>query len=272
MKLQPTNYSFAGQLLLCAIVGAISTIALAADDEALTVDASVRNAVGPVGSSPPRSPLKRAQFKLELPLRPNAPYTEIDSLYEPLGNGLWGVMSTLKRPNGSGAQQLVTVCGMFEALAATSTSLSTTLTGIMPIGKLFVPFGMKKSFAADSLARITKLDVDPLALCQPAAGSSFDYAVQIETQYALSPGTTASSKMNAVTLKGRCEASQRMPATGLHGGLRGDYIEVTCSGSNDAGKPLSRKFAYLVDSALYLLLETKSDANFYKYTVLNVEY
>ena len=271
MKLHSINYRFSSLLLLCTVAGAISTIALAGDDEPLAVDASIRNAVGQVEASLPKSPLKRAQFKMELPLRPNAPNTEIDSLYEPLGNGLWGVMSTLRRPNGTGAQQLVTVCGMFDALAATSTNLSTNLTGIMPIGKIFVPFGMKKSFAADSLARITKFDVDPVALCQPVAGSSFDYAVQTEVQYTVSPGPTASPKTTVVTLKGQCEASQRMPAIGLLGGLRGDYIEVTCSGSNDAGRPLSRKFAYLVDSALYLLLETKSDANSFKYTLLNVD-
>jgi len=181
-------------------------------------------------------------------------------------------MSTLKRPNGTGAQQLITVCGMFDALAATSTNLSTNLTGIMPIGKIFVPFGMKKSFAADSLARITKFDVDPVVLCQPVAGSSFDYAVQSEVQYSVSPGPAASPKTTVVTLRGRCEASQRMPATGLLAGLRGDYIEVTCSSSNDTGRPLSRKLAYLVDSAFYLLLETKSDATSFKYTLLNVEY
>jgi len=33
-----------------------------------------------------------------------------------------------------------------------------------------------------------------------------------------------------------------------------------------------RRYAYLSDSALYLLLETKSDANQFRYTVLSVEY
>jgi hypothetical protein len=209
---------------------------------------------------------------MELTSRPNAQPSEVESRYERVGDGLWGVMSTLKRPNGTGAQQLVSVCGMFEALAGTSTNATIDQTTIIPIGKAFVPFGMKTSFVTDSVARLSKLNVEPSGVCAPAPGAPFGYTTQTETQYKVSPGLGTSAKTVSVTIKGRCEVSDKMPANTLHRALRGEYLEVVCTGTNDAGKPLSRKFAYLIDSAFYVLLESKSEANQFKYTLADVEY
>jgi hypothetical protein len=274
VKSLTTAMSFAVRAVFVTVVLTMATIARAADDgtTALTVDASVQRAVASIGSSQPKFPLKRAKFSMEFPSRPNAQLSELESRYEPLGDGLWGVMSTLKRSNGAGAQQVVTMCGMFDALAATSANASIDQTMAIPIGKVFVPMGMKTNFVTDSVTRMSNITVDAKALCAPAAGSSFDYATQTETQYKVSPGFGGSPKTISVTIKGRCEASQKMPATALHSSLRGDYLAVMCSGTNDSGKLLARKFAYLLDSTIYILLETKSETSQFKYTVLDVEY
>lgn len=235
----------------------------------LTVEPSVRE-VASTGAPQPKSPLKRAKFSMETTARPNAQAWEVESRYQRIGDGIWGVTSTLKRSGGTGAQQLVSVCGMFEALAVGSSNATIDQSTVIPMGKIFVPFGMKTSFATESVARLSKLKVEPNGLCAPAPGASFAYTTQTETQYKVSPGL--GMKTVSVTINGRCEVSDRMPATALHPTLRGEYLEVRCSGTNDAGKPLSRKYAYLIDSAFYILLETKSEANQFRYTVADIEY
>jgi hypothetical protein len=278
MNLKSRLNVIAAVLLVISIAITLPAAGQVTNDEqlVLTVEPSVRN-VASTGAPQPKSPLKRAKFSMEITSRPNAQSSEVESRYERVGDGLWGVMSTLKRSSGTGAQQLVSVCGMFEALAVTSANATFDRTAAIPIGKLFVPFGMKTSVATDSVARLSKLNIEPNRVCAPAPGAAFSYTTQTETQYKVSPGlgTLALGTLAntvSVTINGRCEVSDKMPATALHRALRGGYLEVMCSGTNDAGKPLSRKYAYLIDSAFYILLETKSEANQFRYTIEDVEY
>jgi hypothetical protein len=238
----------------------------------LTVEPSIKTVVDLLEPSAPRYALHRVKFLMEMVSRANVQPSEIDSRYLAISDGLWGVMSTLQRSNGTGAQQVVTVCGIFDALSATTSTFTLDQNTVLPIGKIFVPFGMKTNFSTDSVARMVKLDVNPNVACRPAPNTSFDFSTQTETQYKTSPSVASSVKTISVSAKGRCSVSEKRSAASLSPNLRGEYLDVTCTSMNDTGKSLTRRFAYLSDSALYLLLETKSDANQFKYSVLSVEY
>ena len=240
----------------------------------LTVEPSVRKTMTSVVAVTPKSTLKRLQLSVEYPSRPSMKPSEIESRYEPLGNNMWGVISTLKRVDGTIAQQIVSVCGMFDALSVLAANFSIEQISILPIGKglLFVPFGMKTSIANDSVTKLTRLDVEPKALCSPSSGSSFDYLARSDTQYTASVGFGSINRTVAVTHKAHCDAIGRTSASTLNAKLKGDYLEVNCTGTTDAGKAWSRKFAYLIDSALYVYLETQTELSLARYTILDAEY
>lgn len=131
---------------------------------------------------------------------------------------------------------------------------------------------MKSSLTSDSITKLTKLVVDPPALCAPAPGAAFDYLTQTEFKYKVSAGLGGLGRTVTVSITGRCEVSQKMPAVKLQAGIRGDFLEVTCVGTTDAGKSLTRRFAYLIDSALYFLLESKAESSHFTHTFVDVEY
>ena len=260
------------QVVAAMVAAAVPAVALAQDDAApVSLEPSVRSVVASMGATPPRAPVKRMKFAMEV-ASSSAPAVEVESRYLYLGDGLWGILSTIKRPNFAGAQQAVSVCGMFDGVAATSTTTTIETTQSLPIGKLFVPFGMRTGIANDAVAKLTNLSIDGASPCSPSPGSAFDFQTRTETQLKTSAGLFASGKVLTATIKGRCESSSAVPASGLHKDLRGEAVEVTCNGANDAGKPLVRKYAYLVHSGIYVLLETATESNRFKYRVLEAEY
>ena len=257
------------RLALVAIIAAVLAPSSAwGDPTDVQVDQRVRDAVSTVRVQVPEAPLKATQVAISFTGPTGNLLRSAESRYQWLGNGLWGVLSTIRQSNGTEAQQRVTLCGMLDVLATTSGNASTSQTFVVPIGKAFVPFGMTTTFVADSASRISEIAVDAQAMCYPAPGSSFEFKTRTEMQV----NARAVHRSLSVVSNGRCQTSQPKPARELHPELRGDYLPVACEISTDDGKTVTRRFAYLVSSAYYVLLETKLDTGPVRYEVQTIEY
>lgn len=245
------------------------TLAAAQEEVVLTVDPAIRDALASLRGVTVLHKVKRIKMLLEIP---SSKSSETETWYEPLGQGLWGAITALRRVDGTGVQQHLTVCGIFDAISTSTRNVSQDLTASIPIGKVFIPFTIKTNMSVDSSAKLTKLVVDQTTICAPAPGASFAFQTSMARQLRASPSLDASPRTFSVGTKAQCTASERLPASSLKADLRGGYLDILCVGVTDSGKALTKRFAFLLDSGIYLLLEEKTEAGEGKYTILSVEY
>ena len=245
------------------------TLAAGQGDAILTVDPSVRDTLASLHAATVLHKVKRIKMLLEIP---SSKSSETETWYEPLGQGLWGAITVLRRVDGAGVQQHLTVCGMFDAISTSTRKVSQELTASMPIAKVFVPFTIKTDMAVDSSAKLTKLVVDPTTICLPAPGAAFAFQTSTARQLRASPSVDSAPRTFTVGIAEQCKASERLPASSLAADLRGDYLDIICAGATDSGHATTKRFAFLLDSGIYLLLEEKTEAGEGKYTILSVEY
>jgi hypothetical protein len=270
MRRAPTGVLLAVLLFVLGMtVDPSLTLAAAQAEVVLTVDPAIRDTLASLRGVTVLHKVKRIKMLLEIP---SSKSSETETWYEPLGQSLWGAITLLRRVDGTGVQQHLTVCGIFDAISTSTRKVSQDLTASIPIGRVFVPFTIKTDMSVDSSAKLTKLVVDPTTICLPAPGAAFAFQTSTARQLRASPSIDSSPRTFSVGITEQCKASERLSASSLKADLRGDYLDIICSGVTDSGKAITKRFAFLLDSGIYLLLEEKAEAGEGKYTILSVEY
>jgi hypothetical protein len=110
------------------------TLAAAQEEVVLTVDPAIRDALASLRGVTVLHKVKRIKMLLEIP---SSKSSETETWYEPLGQGLWGAITALRRVDGTGVQQHLTVCGIFDAISTSTRNVSQDLTASIPIGKVW---------------------------------------------------------------------------------------------------------------------------------------
>jgi hypothetical protein len=253
MALVAVNFQFAGRVLA---------------DEATTVDlpAAIREQLSKVVSAqPPQSPLRHISGNLQ----GGSGTARVERYFERLDSGLWGI-STAILVRGALIRNTLTLQGLVELTATTTIDRDFKADVVIPVGKLFLPYGINKNIKANAVITIASLAGDLDSVSAPAAGGKFSYMRTATGQNTITTtgvfGGTRTHTLN-VTAKADCSAGPEADASSLHAQLRGKYLPVKCEGDIN-GSTRIEEYAYLIDSKLYLLLSSGSD----KFSIDGVEY
>jgi hypothetical protein len=220
--------------------------------------------------SPPSRPIKR----LRLRMKSDSSFTasDVETTFEWMGEGFWGRSTSATKPDLTSQTQTVTVCGIFDAVSLSGSSVGSDTPLILPLGKIFVPFGVQRTTSKLNVtSKMTSLRVNPTAACVPKAGESFDFEAKMERELIIS-GPVPSTRVIPVVLRGHCDISNAIPASALNPGFIGAYLPVTCQRTTQSGASSSVSYAFLIDSGIYVLLDEKAERLHSEYTVSSVEY
>lgn len=196
-------------------------------------------------------------------------HTAVERVFERADSGLWGV-TTAMIVRGALVRSVLSLQGIVELSATAAVDRDFKLDSVLPVGKTFVPYGVSRNVKANASMAVTSLSGDLEALTAPTAGGKFHYARSSAGQNTVTTtglfGGTKTMPIS-VTAKAHCSAGSEADASAVHPALRGRYLPVTCDVEFN-GSSRTEEYAYLVDSALYVLLAAGGE----KYTVERVEY
>ena len=262
--------------LLAGLLSAILSVAIAQTSEPPTSQSvelapAIRDEVMKVVSkSEPPALLRVVRGEIESgSTKPKA-----ERYFERLENGLWGV--TLLIPvRGVIVRRMLTLNGIIDLATATQIAREIDVPSLVPVGKYFLSFSITKDLKTSGITNTTALSGDLGTLVSPTAGAKFSFehawdAQATTTTTGLFGGTRTSNI--SIALKQICTVEKEAEATELHSKLKGKYLLVACNGEFQNGKSVSKQFAFVRDSGLYLLLSSTIDGNKDTYTITDVEY
>lgn len=177
-----------------------------------------------------------------------------------LASGLVGITEQTglgsTNAQGQGISHSLSLCGLVTLLAEGRIQVDTSGSTAVPAGPVFVPFGFKTSAQANDRTRLTALSSTAARLCSPRAGSQFSYSTAAEVVMKTS-GLFTTTQTLIQTVAAKCQvAREPAPASKLHPDLQGEHLAVACDVENADGSTTRNEYAYLVDSAFYLLLRS----------------
>ena len=182
-------------------------------------------------------------------------YYERRASYARQDSGLWAVLSsgTFTSGAGGGTMQSLSLCGLVTLVSTMSATTYNDLTAAIPIGKIFVPFGMRSSIDQSRRQRVTNLETDA-NVCAPAPSTDFSYRTETEVLSSTS-GLLRLSNSTKRDEHFACKVNaESIPASKIFPSLRGDSLRVTCERTAGWGGKITREYAFLKDAALYVLL------------------
>ncbi|MCV2358247.1 hypothetical protein LNV08_04595 [Paucibacter sp. TC2R-5] len=219
----------------------------------------------------------KAHASNDIPMRPLAGYTVVEEIDHKtnlskiyvdsvaqlllLENGLTGASSkTIYRSGAAqGVGRGMSVCGLITVLSESQSSTDTSSTSILPIGKLFIPFGIKSSVDFANRYRLTKLESSYPSLCNPSVGQEFNYKFLYELTMKTS-GIFGGTKVFERSSYAKCKVgNESVPANKLHESLQGEALLVACEAEDQDGKKNSADYFFLKDSAYYLMTSRVDD-------------
>lgn len=233
---------------------------------AVEVPAAIREQVGKVASKiSPSVRLRRVSGNVQS----GSSNTPVERFFERLDSGLWGV-TTAYLVRGALVRSTLTLQGLVELTAVATVDRDFNIDSIIPIGKLFVPYGTNKNLKASGAIAITSLSGDLAVLSAPTAGSKFSYVRTATGQNTVATtglfGGTRTHTLN-ISAKADCSAGPETEASMLHTQLRGKYLPVKCEGELNGSARID-EYAYLLDSGLYVALSSGNE----KFSIEKVEY
>src|SRR5919198_1275291 len=172
----------------CIAALTFSQVALAAEEAALVLDPSVQEKLAPLlRNYKPSKPIASSVEIREINNKGNfgtLTYYERQAVYARQESGLWAVLSTgrFTASGSAGSAQSVSLCGLVTLLSATAGKMVFDNSGVVPIGKHFVPFGIKSSVDTGRRLRVTAVEFDTPNICAPAPGAEFKYRIETEVQ------------------------------------------------------------------------------------------
>lgn len=187
-----------------------------------------------------------------------------------LESGLTGAQSTAAQTDGKaiGRGSSLWLCGLVLLLTEAQSTNTIDATTALPVGRLFVPFGMKSSTEFSSRYLVTSLTSSASSLCNPAPGTELSARIEadrtIRTQ-----GLFSKTNSFKLVQEIRCTVGTE-PKAGklLHESVLGDYLEVECKISMPDSKTGTAKYAFLIESRYYLPIEETNEwqSSITKYT------
>lgn len=188
-------------------------------------------------------------------------YADERMVFTVLDSGLIGASGTTVYRNGSsaGMSRGISLCGLVILVSESASTTETSITTLLPIGKMFVPFGVNSSTDFNSRYRASSFTTSTPGLCLPTPGADFTYTVEGELTIKTSGLFGRTTNVHR-TSKSLCKvASSPMAAASLNPTLQGEALAVSCEVEVQPGKKRTADYVYLIDSQFYLTTKTADD-------------
>ncbi|MGJ7603232.1 hypothetical protein ACSFA7_02740 [Variovorax sp. LT1R20] len=148
------------------------------------------------------------------------------------------------------------LCGM--VMLASEYALDSNFKGtrMLQAGAVFVPITVTESEQYRHRVRLSKFIGDPMKVCGPTPGGSFEYRTESERQVRSEGNVVSSNKQVTIDTMVTCRVGANpLPAKGLNAALPGDYLPVSCDHKANVENVERTRFAWLIDAGMYLPLE-----------------
>lgn len=252
-------------ILAAGFLGAIlMSSPVVADESELTLSQDVQAKVLlHVPAVHPKNPLTSYASTQELDHKMNftKKYVDTRSNLTVLENGLVGSDGSVNHRSGdaSGAGHTMTLCGLVPLVGESSSTTTSTVGTVLPVGNVFVPFGLKTNVDFNNRVKLVVLEASIPSLCSPQFGTEFTYKTETEVVVKTSGvfGRTTQVKRTE-TASCKTAAASKL-ASELLPSLLGMYLPVSCDVTLTNGAKKHVEYAYLIDSAFYLLTEATTD-------------
>jgi hypothetical protein len=165
--------------------------------------------------------------------------------------GLLPVFSSMTMTGSGGSAQALSICGLITALSLGSSATVSASTTALPVGNMFVPFGVRSTTDINRKQKLLRLETSA-DLCAPTPGSEFSYRTETEHHFKIGGllGRTVSGvRTEQIVCK---SAAETQPASSLHADLRGVALPVSCEMSTQGGDKSKTDYLFLPDAGLYV--------------------
>ena len=160
------------------------------------------------------------------------------------------------------------LCGLVDVKREGRASTTQQVGSSVAVGGAFVPITTKIASESHQKSRLDDFTTTATNLCSPAPKMAFSYQAKRELNRKLKFALTDSHAARTSQTSANCAVDEKLfPAQELHASIRGNYLKVTCDFLEDGEKGSSR-YAYLIDSGMYLklTLETSKNKHTYQYS------
>ena len=165
-------------------------------------------------------------------------------------------VSIYKAPNGSNSistTTAVTLCGLVPLVTESSIKSTSQLTTAVIAGSSFIPLNFSSKGQLTTRFHTTQFSASVTNLCKLEPGSTFSFRTEGELQRKYEGNLFSANKLRTTIESATCTTSStERSAAALDPGMRGGYLEVTCSYA-EPDKPVRKSiFAFLLASGLYV--------------------
>lgn len=175
--------------------------------------------------------------------------------HERQDTGLWAASGSGGFTSGtaSGSGQSLTLCGL-QILLMSSTSMNqTNIPTVVPVGGIFVPFGVRSSFTTGTRMRVSKFETQAENICALEPGATFSYRAESEA-WVKTSGLFGVSTSARGAYEVACRAAgETKPARELGIPVDGDALQVSCEKTLQGGKA---KLEYVFARRLGMYFQT----------------
>jgi hypothetical protein len=249
-------------MVIIALVALAAASASADDAQVIILDQSMQNAILPVLKEykPTASQVTISSSQQSK----NLTFTSQTAL-SVLDNGLWagvgGAVFTGSNARGAGGRRTLDLCGLVPLLSAGQSSSDEDRQTIVPIGKIFMPFGFAITRNTGLTVRVVGFSASTPNLCAPIPGSEFSFHIEAD-QTLFGSGLSGKpvrslSDFDCKTAGGIVTANQ------IQAVFPGDGLQVTCniSSSSATSKAKSKNdYVFLLAIGRYFAVSQVTDA------------
>lgn len=252
-------------MLLVGLLGAnLVCFQANADESELALDPEIQAKVLlHVRAVRPKNPLTSYASTQELDHKMNftKKYVDQRSNLTVLENGLIGSAGSVNHRSGeaSGAGRAITLCGLVPLVAESSSTTESSVGTVLPIGNIFVPFGIKTNTDFNNRVKLVSLEASISSLCNPQPGVEFTYKTETEVVIKTSGVFSRTTRVKRTEAASCKTAAATKPASELLPSLQGTYLPVSCDVTLTNGAIRHIEYAFLIDSAFYLTAESTTE-------------
>ena len=180
--------------------------------------------------------------------------------YEKLENNVWAVTEVMGAKS-TGVRRALMWHGIVDLASAVEFGGPVRTGGVIPLGKLFIPFSTERTFTSQGFMNATSIAGDFAALALPTPGAAFGFEQKLEGKNTVtfSGGIFSGPRTSdlKVDRRNRCVVGEEAESTAISVHLRGRYLPVTCEGRDEVSNTShTRKWAYLLDNRLYIAISS----------------
>lgn len=184
----------------------------------------------------------------------------IDFTMSRLENGLTGSQTSIVMDGGksSGRGTGISLCGLIVLLSESQSSMDTSTTTAIPVGKVFMPFAIRSGVDFNDRRRVVAIETDAPSLCNLTSGHGFTLKTE-EVLTRKTSGIFGRTHQIKTVQESKCQASTELkPASQIGASLEGEYREIQCETKHEGGKTSSTRYGYLIASSYYLPITEKN--------------